>query len=564
LYSGTEFKVPTDGEPPCDMTWWPQHKCWTPLAVAMCHNSMDIFKDITDPETKKIVPTLKVGVVSTLVKAGANVNVATGSRVPLLVLAAILCNWNHPEQKAQELLPEEHRESMIQDIEAWAGNRVGAKMFALLLALGARCDIKYQGRTIQDLVGPDYFNHPALIYYVDRALDTEVVPNLTDRVRIRREASGVSLVRGLHYKVFGHAYAVQEIEDYVCQLYRMWAKEDADSNKRRQGYPGILVLTGAPGSGKTELAKWLSCILSEDADAFFMFKCSDSTSLQEMFGRTRTEFAVNDDGSALMQHFRKYQGKRNVVVIDEIEKVFRSSAEIVTRWLAIFGEGVCANRADDQASPLDVKRTLFVLASNIGDKPLLQMTRQDEVDSKKFSDMGVAASDGWDEFCQGGPGQEDMAVPCEEMLGRLGRGRIIPFGCFSKRDVSCIVDEMQRAVVLECSQEGLPLIHFDGKIFDQIYKTYQRKTKLGYRCFPPLGEALVNSIGKCQETEEFDQILEEYDPANEDTLVPEIFVFYNAAMKKYAAVHDLAQAPNDFAARSLEMGSVTDSNGFRD
>ncbi|KAH9874024.1 hypothetical protein IAQ61_004652 [Plenodomus lingam] len=123
----------------------------------------------------------------------------------------------------------------------------------------------------------------------------------------------------------------------------------------------VMVFAGPPGHGKTELAQQLGNLLNVES---VVVPCSQMETDFQILG-PHQGYNGYKDGSLLNNHLAMNHGRFSVVFLDEFDK---TSTKVCDALLTLMSEGVHRDRRNE--NPIDCSRTIWILASNKGDKAI--------------------------------------------------------------------------------------------------------------------------------------------------------------------------------------------------
>ena len=161
---------------------------------------------------------------------------------------------------------------------------------------------------------------------------------------------GLSNILEVPFHIIGQRSAVQQVLDSIVGHYL-----------RQSQCPLVLLLTGASGHGKTELAKRMGELLALDTCAI---DCTEQRHETDLFG-PKAPYQGWMDGSKLNNFLCTKSGQRAVVFMDEFEKM---SEEVRKALLLPFDSGFYKDRRFGKQ--LDCSRTIWILTSNLGQETI--------------------------------------------------------------------------------------------------------------------------------------------------------------------------------------------------
>lgn len=183
---------------------------------------------------------------------------------------------------------------------------------------------------------------------MDEAMNelTGIPPHI---LRPKRPISRRSIERFLTERVIGQDAAVASVADCVARMLGGLARND------KRPY-GVFLFTGGTGTGKTELAKALACLLSGESQALVRIDMSELN-----IPGTEERLLAAPGGTnhqSLISQIR--QRPFSVVLLDEFEK---AHPQIHNIFLQVFDEGRLTDHGGRTAC---FRNCLFILTSNLG------------------------------------------------------------------------------------------------------------------------------------------------------------------------------------------------------
>ena len=179
------------------------------------------------------------------------------------------------------------------------------------------------------------------------------------------------------YHIVGQTAAIKQVIDGVMSHYMF-----------SDGFPLVMLFTGASGHGKTEVAKRMGTLLS--LPIHFL----DATEMRhetDIFG-PKAPYQNYEKGSKLNNFLAKNSGKRAVVFLDEFEK---TTTAVHMSLLLPFESGTYHDRRNQKK--LDCSKIIWILAANLGEKVIQEFwssslkdrsdSQQLHVDSDKLSTL---------------------------------------------------------------------------------------------------------------------------------------------------------------------------------
>ena len=175
---------------------------------------------------------------------------------------------------------------------------------------------------------------------------------------------------GLHKRVIGQKAAVKAVANAVRR-----ARAGLNDENRPLG---SFLFLGPTGVGKTELTKAVAEFLFDDDNAMVRIDMSEfmeKHAVSRLIGAP-PGYVGYDEGGVLTEAVRRrpYQ----VVLFDEVEK---AHPDVFNVLLQVLDDGVLT---DGQGRPVDFKKTLIILTSNLGSQALSQLPEGgDAADAKR-------------------------------------------------------------------------------------------------------------------------------------------------------------------------------------
>lgn len=126
-----------------------------------------------------------------------------------------------------------------------------------------------------------------------------------------------------------------------------------------EGFPLVMLFTGASGHGKTEVAKRMGNLLSLD---IHIVDCTEMRYETDIFG-PKAPYQGHQEGSKLNNFLADHSGQRAVVFMDEFEK---TTADVHNSMLLPFESGTYQDRRNQKK--LDCSKVIWILAANLGEQ----------------------------------------------------------------------------------------------------------------------------------------------------------------------------------------------------
>ncbi len=146
---------------------------------------------------------------------------------------------------------------------------------------------------------------------------------------------------------------------------------------------GVFLFIGPTGVGKTELAKALADQLFNQEEAIVRIDMSEymeKHSVSKLIG-SPPGYVGYEEGGQLTEALRRRPYA--VVLLDEIEKAHRDVFNIL---LQIFDDG---RLTDSKGRVVNCKNALFIMTSNLGSEPLLDLIRSQPASLSKESVLAI-------------------------------------------------------------------------------------------------------------------------------------------------------------------------------
>lgn len=284
-----------------------------------------------------------------------------------------------------------------------------------------------------------------------RGIVMDVLTRLTNRKELeemlsrrqRKEAlDAEELTASLQARVIGQD---QVCEDVASQLRRRLAL------KNREKPVGVFLFAGAPGTGKTYLAKQISKQTGRPLLHFDMTQMSSPHAATQLFGSPRG-YVGSDNFGALTGGLKEHPDA--VVLLDEIEK---AHPDVFKKFLMAWNDGAVTEASTGENVPSN--QAIFILTSNIATQALSKVADElvDQPEKMRAESVEILRKSGF----------------APEVLNRIDR--IFVFRTLKDLDLARVA-----ALEIENMIEGYGLkIEHGGIAPTLLFDVLMRQEKLG-------------------------------------------------------------------------------------
>ncbi|KAI0157341.1 P-loop containing nucleoside triphosphate hydrolase protein [Xylariaceae sp. FL1272] len=299
----------------------------------------------------------------------------------------------------------------------------------------------------------------------------------SSRYRMVAKRRGVPELLGIRHTIIGQEDAAERLREWL--IINLTESE---------GKPLVFVFAGPSGHGKTELARSLGSLLNTDMTNI---DCTNHKSSHTFFGPI-APYCGSTEGSPLNNFLVRTSGQRCVVFLDEFEKTDR---EIHNNLLVVFQDGEYTDRRDTLVS-VDVKKSIWVLATNAFDDHILQFCRENE-DALSRTDDARGRGKLYESL------QKQLIGLCKDKFGSAMTGRIdtvLPFLTFTPNEQAVVAHKklmdlekrLKKPVVVSANGEGDNLVGNINLNINQESKLCTWMSKASYD--PQLGARSIFSV----------------------------------------------------------------------
>jgi hypothetical protein len=198
-------------------------------------------------------------------------------------------------------------------------------------------------------------------YYLHEA--STMVPITPRELQVANHFKSPGLLE-LPYHLIGQRYAVGRVMDTVLEFIAC-----------PEGKPLCIFITGAPGHGKSEIARALHRLVG---GGFLQVNCARCKRETDMFG-PNAPLIGHEAGTAVNNFIVQNKDKLNVLFMDEFEK---SSDEVRHSLLLPLEEGVYEDRRSNKS--VNCTRTIFLMAVNLCQRDIAAFHKQNIHLGKRF------------------------------------------------------------------------------------------------------------------------------------------------------------------------------------
>jgi hypothetical protein len=227
------------------------------------------------------------------------------------------------------------------------------------------------------------------------------------------------------YSIVGQRYALKMLMEFISGYF---------INMIYKAEPLSIILTGASGHGKTELAEQMGTLLNCE---LYHVNCASMTTEAELFG-PRPPYIGGEVSRGLNKFLRENEGKRCIVFLDEFEK---TKPAVLNSLLVPLDKGKYTDRVDNhELEPC--LNTIWIMAANASVDTCTKFYN----DHKGADFLETAPFIGLQETLR----QEFVDLMGAPMTGRIGE--IFPYFPFTPEEAAALACDVVLKYVRMCRE----------------------------------------------------------------------------------------------------------------